>query len=172
MNAITVDRLDLQLLAALQRNGQATNNELGEAVHLSSSQVSRRIIRLQEAEVIDHFCAVIDPAAVGLDVMAFTEVTLDRHSAMASDKFEKEIMQLPQVLECFTLAGQADYLLRIVAPDLGALSEFMNKHVLRIAGVANVKSTITLRKIKQTHVLPLDHVMRPTENRRRIEFAT
>jgi DNA-binding Lrp family transcriptional regulator len=171
LGPITVDRFDLQLLAALQRKGNATNSELGEKIHLSTSQVSRRIQRLQEAAVIDRYCALIDPAAVGLDVMAFTEVTLDRHNATASEKFENEVVQLPEVLECFTLAGQADYLLRIVAPDLGALSEFMTGQLLRIPGVANVKSMITLRKIKQTQVLPLDHVTRPAENRNRIRFS-
>src|SRR5918911_5020191 len=117
MITITVDRFDLQLLAELQRDGQATNSALGEKIHLSTSQVSRRILRLQEARVIDHYCAIIDPVAVGLDVMAFTEVSLDRQSSMSSEKFEREIEKLPQILECYALAGQADYLLRIVAPD-------------------------------------------------------
>jgi Lrp/AsnC family leucine-responsive transcriptional regulator len=171
MTAITVDRFDLQLLAELQRDGHATNSVLGEQIHLSASQVSRRILRLQEAKVIDHYCAVIDPVAVGLDVMAFTEVTLDRQSSMSSDKFEREIEKLPQVLECYAVAGQADFLLRIVVPDLAALSAFMTTHLLRMPGVANVKSTVTLRKIKQTHVLPLEHVMQPMESKKRIYFA-
>ena len=172
MTAITVDRFDLQLLSALQLNGQETNSALGEKIHLSTSQVSRRIARLQEAGVIDRYCALIDPAVVGLDVVAFTEVTLDRHNPTASDRFEREIVQLPQVLECYTLAGQADYLLRVVAADLGAFSDFMTRHVLRLPGVANLRSTITLRKLKQTNVLPLDHVIHPTESKKRIRFES
>lgn len=172
MGAITIDKFDLQLLAALQRNGQATNAALSEEVHLSTSQVSRRVLRMQEAGVIDHYAAVLDPVTVGLDVMVFAEVTLDHHKASASDRFEREVAQLPEVLECYTLAGRADYLLRVVAPDLAALSGFMTDRILRIPGVANVKSTVTLRRIKQTHALPLDHVMRPTESRKRIKYAT
>lgn len=170
ISEITVDRYDLQLLAELQRNGHATNSALGEMIHLSSSQVSRRVQRLQEARVIDHYAAILDPAAVGLHVVAFTQVTLDRQGAKSGEKFEREVAQLPQVLECFSLAGEADYILRIVTPDLAAFSEFMNKCLLRISGVTNVRSNITLNKIKQTHVLPLDHVMRPTESKQRIKY--
>lgn len=171
MPAITVDRFDLQLLAELQRDGHATNSALGEKIHLSTSQVSRRIQRLQEAHVIDHFAAILDPAAVGLDVVAFTQITLDRQGTTSADKFEREIEKLPQVLECFALAGEADYMLRIVSPDLASFSAFMSKHLLRIPGVTNIKSNIALRKLKQTHALPLDHVMQPTESKRRIQYS-
>lgn len=171
MTAITIDRHDLQLLAELQRDGHITNSALGEKIHLSTSQVSRRILRLQEARVIDHYCAIIEPAAIGLDVIAFTEVTLDRQSLVSSDKFEREIEKLPQILECYALAGQADFLLRVVAPDLATLSEFMTSHLLRMPGIAHVKSTITLRKVKHTHVLPLDHVTQPMRSRKRVQFA-
>lgn len=171
MTTITVDRFDLLLLAELQRDGHATNSALGAKIHLSTSQVSRRILRLQDAKVIDHYCAILDPVTVGLDVMAFTEVTLDRQGSRAGEKFEREIEKLPQILECYALAGQADYLLRIVAPDLAALSEFMSQYLLRMPEIAHVKSTITLRKIKQTHVLPLDHVMQPMESKKQIHFS-
>lgn len=171
MTAITVDRFDLQLLNALQRNGQATNQALGEKVNLSASQVSRRVLRLQDMGLIDHYCALIDPAAIGLDVTAFTEISLDRHNPSVGDRFEQEISQLPQVLECYTLAGQSDYLVRIVAADLHALSDFIGRKVLSIPGVANVKSTITLRRIKQTSVLPLDHILQPGVSRKRVQLA-
>lgn len=171
MTAITVDRFDLQLLAELQRSGKSTNAALGEKIHLSTSQVSRRVQRLEEAHVIDHYAAILDPAAVGLDVMAFAEVTLDRQSSTSSEKFEREIEKLPQVLECYSLAGQGDYLLRIVAPDLASFSDFMTRYLLRMPGVTNLKSTITLQKIKQVHALPLDHVMQPAESRKRIIYA-
>lgn len=169
-STITVDRYDLRLLAELQRDGHATNSALGEQVHLSSSQVSRRVQRLQEAKVIDHYAAILDPAAVGLHVVAFTLVTLDRQGANSGEKFEREVAQLPQVLECFSLAGEADYILRVVTPDLASFSEFMNMRLLRISGVTTVRSNITLNKVKQTHILPLDHVMRPLESKQRIQF--
>lgn len=126
---------------------------------------------MQEAKIIDHFCAIIDPVTVGLDVTAFTEVTLDRHNPMSSEKFERAVEALPQILDCYSIAGQADYIMRIVAPDLASFSDFMSKHLLGMPGVSNVRSTITLRKIKQTHVLPLDAVMQPMESKKRIHFS-
>jgi Lrp/AsnC family leucine-responsive transcriptional regulator len=171
MTSIAVDRFDLLLLAELQKDGNATNSVLGEKLHMSTSQVSRRVIRLQEAKIIDHYSAVIEPDAVGLDVTAFTEVTLDRQSPLASEKFERQVQVLPQILDCYSIAGQADYLLRIVAADLGAFSDFMAKHILSMQEIENVKSTITLRKLKRTHVVPLDAVMRPTATKRKIHFA-
>ena len=171
MSTITVDRHDLQLLAALQRDGQATNGALGEAIHLSASQVSGRVQRLQEAGVIDHYAAILDPAAVGLGLMVFTLVTLDRHGTDTAEKFEREIARLPQVLECFSVTGEADYIVRIVTPDLASFSDFMTRHLLRLPGVTNVKSNITLQKVKQTQVLPLDHVTQPTPSRQRIRYG-
>jgi Lrp/AsnC family transcriptional regulator, leucine-responsive regulatory protein len=171
MSTITVDRYDLRLLDELQRDGHATNSTLGEKIHLSTSQVSRRVQRLQEAGIIDHYAAILDPAAVGLHVVAFTQVTLDRQGANSGDKFEREVARLPQVLECFSLAGEADYILRIVTPDLASFSEFMNKHLLRLSGVTNVTSSVALRKVKQTHILPLDHIAQPMETRQRIEYV-
>ena len=179
MAGITVDRHDLALLTELQRDGHATNAALGEIIHLSTSQVSRRVQRLEEAGVIDHYTAVIDPAVVGLGVMAFTHVVLERHAGTPADKgethgarFEREIARLPEVLECFSVAGEADYVLRIVAYDLAALSEFMTRHLLHLPGVSTVKSTISLHKIKQTSVLPLNHIIQPRQTRQRIRFSS
>jgi DNA-binding Lrp family transcriptional regulator len=171
MLTITVDRHDLLLLSELQRDGQATNSALGEKIHLSTSQVSRRVQRLQEAHVIDHYAAILDPAAVGLGLMVFTLVTLDRHGPDTAERFEREVARLPQVLECFSVTGEADYIVRIVTPDLASFADFMSSHLLRLPGVTNVKSNITLQKVKQTQVLPLDHVMQPTQSRQRIRYG-
>jgi Lrp/AsnC family transcriptional regulator, leucine-responsive regulatory protein len=171
MNAISVDRFDIQLLEELQRNGHATNSELGEKIHLSASQVSRRVQRLQEGGVLDHYAAILDPLAVGLDVMVFTLISMEDHNDAAIRKFEREIKKLPQVLECFSLTGEADYMLRIVAPDLASFAEFMSRHLQSMPGVTNVRSSVTLQRVKQTHVLPLEHVMQPVESKKRIKYA-
>jgi len=163
MTAITVDRYDLELLNALQEDGRLTNAVLGERVHLSASQVSRRIQRLEELKVINRYAALLDPDIVGLGVTAFTSVTLGRHGDAQGDSFEQAIVQMPEVLECLAVTGEADYVLRIVAADLGALSEFMSKRLLRLPGVVNVKSNIALKRIKQTHVLPLRQVTKPEQ---------
>jgi len=155
---IVLDRYDLVLLDMLQRDANATHATLGAVVNLSASQISRRLQRLNESGLIAGYAALLDPAAIGLGVTAFAHVLLERHGRTESDAFENAVAAIPEVLECHSVTGDADYFLRIVAPDLQAFSELMMSHVLRLPGVAHVKSSIALQKVKQTHVLPLDHV--------------
>lgn len=171
MPTITLDRYDLALLDALQRDGNATNAALGEAVHLSSSQVSRRLTHLAEVGIIAGYAALLDPAVIGLSVTAFAQVILERHGQTQSDAFENAAAAMPEVTECFSVSGDADYFLRIVAPDLQAFSELMMKRVLRLPGVAHIKTNIALQKVKQTHVLPLDHVAQTARPRPQLRYA-
>jgi DNA-binding Lrp family transcriptional regulator len=117
--------LSAALLDALQRSGNATNSALGEAVHLSASQVSRRLQRLQDAGLIAGFAALLNPGALGLGVTAFAHVMLERQGGARVEAFEEGVAALPEVLECFSVSGNADYVLRIVAPDLAAFSELI-----------------------------------------------
>jgi len=171
MPTITIDGHDLALLDAVQRDGLATNAALGDAVHLSASQISRRLARLAEAGIIAGHAALLDPAAVGLGVTAFAHVSLERHGRSQSDAFETAIAELPEVLDCHSVSGDADYLLRIVAQDLPAFSELMTKRVLRLPGVARITTNIALQKLKQTHVLPLDHLTQPARSRQQIRYS-
>jgi Lrp/AsnC family transcriptional regulator, leucine-responsive regulatory protein len=170
MSAIIIDRYDLELLAALQEDGHATNAAIGHKIHLSASQVSRRIQHLEESNVIARYAAVLNPEILGLGVIAFTYVTIERQSEQGQ-LFEQAIMGLAPVLECHSVTGETDYILRIAAPDLAAFSDFMTTQLLRLAGVANVKSIITLKTIKQTQSLPLDHIAQPTQAKRQVAFA-
>jgi DNA-binding Lrp family transcriptional regulator len=171
MQTITLDRYDLALLDALQRDGNATNATLGESVHLSASQISRRLQRLADTGLIAGYAALLNPEAIGLGVTAFAGVVLERHGTTQSDAFENAVKAMPEVMECFSVSGDADYLLRIVAPDLHAFSELMMKRVLRLPGVAHIKTNIALQRVKQTHVLPLDHIPQPMRQRQQIKFA-
>ena len=170
MQTITLDRYDLALLDALQRDGNATNATLGEAVHLSASQISRRLQRLGESGLIAGYVALLDPETVGLGVTAFAQVILERHGPPQSDAFENAAAALPEVTECYSLSGDADYFLRLVAPDLQAFSELMMKRVLRLPGVAHIKTSIALQKIKQTHELPLEHIAQAARPRQQIRY--
>ena len=171
MHTIILDRYDLALLDALQRDGQTTNASLGETVHLSASQISRRVQRLTESGIIAGHAALLDPETIGLNVTAFASVVLERHGSAQSDAFEKAVSALPEVTECFSVSGDADYFLRILAPDLRAFSELMMKNMLRLPGVAHIKTNIAMQKVKQTHVLPLDHIAQPARARQRIKYA-
>ena len=170
MPTITLDRYDLALLDAVQRRGDATNAALGEAVHLSASQISRRLTRLSEVGIVVGHAALLDAAAIGLSVTAFAQVILERHGTTQSDAFENAAAAMPEVTECFSVSGDADYFLRVVAPDLQAFSELMMKRVLRLPGVAHIKTNIALQKVKQTHVLPLDHVAQLARPRAQLRY--
>ena len=171
MTETLIDRYDLKLLAAVQRNGHATNAELGEQAGLSASQASRRVQRLAEAGVIAGYTALLDPATLGLGVTAYAQVLLERHDTSRPQAFEKQVSALPEVLECFAVTGEADYMLRIVAPDLAAFSDLMMKKLLTLPGVAQVRTNIALSKVKQTHELPLSHVSRPPQKARRVRYT-
>ena len=171
MSKITIDRYDLALLDALQRKGNATNATLGEQIRLSASQISRRIQRLEEDGVIAGYVALLDPESLGLGVTAFAQVILERHGDAASEVFETAIAALPEVTDCFSVSGDADYMLRLVVPDLAAFSQLMMKNLLRLPGVARIKTSIALHTVKRTHVLPIDHLTQPSKPRQRVRYA-
>ena len=150
-----LDSFDISLLAALQRDAHATHQQIGQIIHLSASQVSRRVQRLQGAGVIDRYVALLNPAALGLTVRAVSYVTLTRHSGDEGLAFEREIALFPEVLECYSVAGESDYILQIVAADLPTLSESVLRRLTRIQGVGSIRSNIVLNCIKSTTALPL-----------------
>lgn len=152
---LSLDRIDLELLGALQRDGRATNPALGESVHLSASQVSRRIQRLEDAGLIDRCVTLLRAARLGLTVTAFTRVSLERHGEAGNDAFDRAVQLMPEVLECYSVTGPYDYQLRIVAADLEAFAQFMMHRLMRLPGVRSVESSVALQEIKRTTELPL-----------------
>jgi Lrp/AsnC family leucine-responsive transcriptional regulator len=155
-----LDSYDISLLAALQRDAYATHQQIGERVHLSASQVSRRVQRLQAAGFISRYVALLEPKALGLGVRAVSYVSLTRHGGDEGLVFEREIGFIPEVLECYSVAGESDYILHIVCADLGVLSEQVLRRITRIQGVGNIRSNIVLNCIKSSTELPLDHLKR------------
>jgi Lrp/AsnC family transcriptional regulator, leucine-responsive regulatory protein len=162
-----LDEFDIRLLDALQADGRASNAVLAEAVRLSPSQVSRRLARLEAAGVVSGYRPVIERKAIGLGVMAFTSVSLERHAETASADFERAIRAIPEVLECHALTGEADYILRIVAADLEAFSQLLLHRLMRLPGVRAVHSNIVLESIKPAALLPLGHLRQANEQRGR-----
>jgi Lrp/AsnC family leucine-responsive transcriptional regulator len=153
-----LDSYDLGLLVALQRDAHATHQAIGEQVHLSASQVSRRVQRLQEAGLIARYVALLNPAAVGLGVRAVSYVTLTRHGGDEGRVFEQDVMAIAEVLDCYAVAGESDYVLQIVAPDLQALAETVLRRLTRIPGVGSIRSNVVLNRIKSSTELPLSHL--------------
>ncbi len=171
MDDVLVDQFDLELLAILQRNAHKTNTEIGDALNLSASQISRRIARLESAGVLQDYVALLDPGAVALSVRAYTYVTLGRQSSDAGQAFERAVIAMPEVLDCAAVTGESDYVLRIVAPSLTEFSDSILKRLVQIKGVLNVRSNIVLKEIKHTTALPLDHLTRPSRSTRRVRIS-
>lgn len=157
-NDSTLDGYDIGLLAALQRDAHATHQQIGEQIHLSASQISRRVARLQTAGLIRRYVALLNPAAIGLGVRAITYVTLTRHGGDEGAAFEREMAAFPEVLECYAVAGESDYILQIVAADLNVLSEQVLRRLTRIQGVGNIRSNIVLNCVKSSTEMPLGHL--------------
>lgn len=153
-----LDPYDIRLLAALQANTHATHQTLGEAIHLSASQVSRRIQRLDAAGLISGHVALLNPERLGLGVRAISYVTLTRHGGDEGTAFERDILAIPEVVECFAVTGESDYILKIFAVNLRDLSESVLKRITRMQGVGSVRSNIVLQCIKSTTQLPLSHL--------------
>jgi Lrp/AsnC family leucine-responsive transcriptional regulator len=151
-----LDRYDKILLKALQENGRATNVELSAKVHLSAPQCYRRIRRLESEGIIRKYAAHLAPQSIGLHVVAFVSLAIDRDQGKKVREMEKAIRQFPEILECHTISGDFDYLLKVVAGDLKSLSNFLTDRLMQVPGVSTVRSTVCLEDIKPPSPFPLD----------------
>jgi DNA-binding Lrp family transcriptional regulator len=153
-----MDRLDIALIEALQRDGRLTNFELAEKVGLSASQCSRRRAALETAGVIESYHARLSEEALGLAVTVFVQVTLATHSPDNSRRFMELMKALPEVQEAYALTGEADYLIRLTVPDLRSLSRILNEVMLPHGSIAHVRSSVVLARLKRSDGLPLAHL--------------
>ena len=158
MPAVTIDRTDCKILALLQEDARLPNVELAQAVGLSPSPCLRRVKLLEEGGVIRRYVTLLDPAQVGLPVSVFVQVTLERQVEAALQLFEDAVRSHPEVMECYLMTGDADYLLRVVAPDLDSYQRFLLDHLTRIPGVASIKSSFALKQVSYRTALPLNHI--------------
>lgn len=150
-----LDRYDRILLRTLQANGRASNVELSEQVNLSAPQCYRRVQRLEKDGIIRGYAAQVEPAAIGLGVVAFVNLNIAREQFKQVRKLEKAIRLFPEILECYTISGDFDYLLKVAASDLKSLSAFLTDRLMQVPGVAGVRSMVCLEEIKPSSPLPL-----------------
>lgn len=153
-----MDDFDRKLLAALQDDGRLTNQELASKVGLSASQCSRRRAALEAAGVIEGYHAQLSTEALGLGVVVFVAVTLATHSPDTAQRFQQLIDGLEEVQEAYALTGSADYLVKLVVPDLKSLAQILGEVFLPHASIEHVHSSIVLNRLKQTSRLPLRHL--------------
>ncbi len=163
-----MDKFDIALIEALQRDGRLTNFDLAEKVGLSASQCSRRRAALEEAGVISSYHARVSEEALGLAVTVFVQVTLSTHSPDNSRRFVDLIRNLPEIQEAYALTGEADYLVRLTVPDLKALSRILNEVMLPHGSIAHVRSSVVLDWLKRADGLPLGHLGGSAPKRARV----
>lgn len=156
MHLIELDRTDRRLLDVLQEHGRASNLELAEAINLSPAQTLRRHRRLEESGIIKRYEARLDGAMLGFGVVAFIHVTMERGHIRDLSKFKGLVTELAQIQECFSVTGDIDYVLKVVARDLKSLSDFLLDTLMRIPGVSGVRSSVCLDEIKCTSAMPLE----------------
>ena len=152
-----LDAIDRQILHHLQENARISNVELARAVGLSPSPCSRRVRDLEKAGIVKEYVTLIDPAAADLSVSVFINVTLDKQVEQDLEVFESAVRELPEVMECYLMTGDADYLLRVVIADLEAYKSFLMDHLTRIPGVANIRSSFALKQVKYRTALPISN---------------
>ncbi len=153
--ALPLTRTDRRLLEILQRDGRLTNLELAARVNLSPSACLRRVRTLEEAGVIRSYAAILDPKRVGLGLLAFVNLKLEKRGRMPTDAFARAVKDWPEVLACHALTGDMDYLLRVHVADLDHFSRFVMESLLKHPGVLDVKSSFVLDEVKETTALPV-----------------
>ena len=150
-----LDATDWNILGCLQEDARLTNVRLAEAVHLSPSPCLARVRELEAGGFISRYVTLLDPHKVGLTVSVFIQVTLEKQVEKQLQSFESAIQKRPEVMECYLMTGDSDYLLRVVVPDLPALERFIVDHLTKIPGIANIRSSFALKQVKYQTALPL-----------------
>jgi len=155
MPSASLDRIDLNILKELQHNARLSNVDLAKLVNLSPSPCLARVRALESRGIISRYVALIDPAAVGLGLSVFIQVSLERQAEKPLEQFQSAVSRFPEVVECYLMTGDSDYLLRVVVPDVQALEKFILNGLTRINGVANIRSSFALKQVKYDTALPL-----------------
>jgi DNA-binding Lrp family transcriptional regulator len=158
MPDIELEAADVRILVALQEDGRLTNQTLAEKVGLSTSPSWRRVRQLEEDGVIQGYRAVLDRRKIGLGVLAFIRVRIDSHNAAEAEEFGRDVLNLEEVVACYSIAGDADFLLQVVAPDLDSYADFAMSVVRRLPRIKEMQTTFVLKEIKPFAGFPLKAV--------------
>jgi Lrp/AsnC family leucine-responsive transcriptional regulator len=150
-----IDEIDRKIIAALQADGRLSILALSEMAGLSPSPCARRVRLLEEAGVISGYVAVVDQAKVGLPISVFASIKLERQREEELDRFSQAVARWPEVVDCFLMTGQRDYLLRIVVKDLEAYERFLKDKLTRLDGVGSIESSFALGHVKKSNMLPI-----------------
>lgn len=150
-----MDALDLKILDQLQSDARISNVDLARAVNLSPSPCLARVRALENAGTIERYVTLLDPKKLGLTVSVLVQVTLEKQIEPVLETFEKAMLSRSEVMECYLMTGDADYLLRVLVPDVPAFERFILDFLSRVPGVGNIKSSFALKQVKYQTALPL-----------------
>jgi DNA-binding Lrp family transcriptional regulator len=167
MLELQLDSTDWKILSLLQGDARMSNVDLAKAVGLSPSPCLARVRALEHSGYISRYVTLLDALKVGLKVSVFIQVALEKQVESALEVFETAIRERPEVMECYLMTGEADYLLRVVVPDLQALEHFILNFLSRVPGVGNIKSSFALKQVKYQTALPLPAPKGPRDAPRR-----
>jgi len=152
-----LDAIDRRIVRALQAEGRLTNLELAERVGLSPSPCLRRVRTLEQQGVIDGYSARVNRRAVGLDLLVFLSVNIERHTEESEAKFRVAVRAIPEVIACWIVSGERDFMLQVVARDFEHYRRLVLESVLKLPGVKDIHSSFALDVIKDPTALPLEH---------------
>ena len=155
MPEAVLDSTDWRILARLQDEARISNVDLARAVSLSPSPCLSRVRALEQSRVINRYVTLLDPLKLGLTVSVFIQVSLEKQMRNALDTFEASILARDEVMECYLMTGDADYLLRVIVSDVQSLERFIVDYLAKIPGVASIKSSFALKQVKYKTALPL-----------------
>ncbi len=155
MQKIKLNKLDVAILEEMQKDGKMTNQELAEKVHLSPSACLRRVKQLEEQGIIKSYATLVDEEALGLSSNVFVELTLSSQKQDMLDAFEKKIKEVPEVMECYFITGDYDYLLRVVVADTADFERLHHQHLTHLPGVTRIKTLFTLRTVTKRTNIPI-----------------
>lgn len=150
-----LDEIDRKILRALQADAKTTAGELAEKVGLSPSPCARRVRLMEKAGIIKGYTAIVDQKKVGLPISAFASIKLERQREEDLDRFAEAVSRWPEVVDCYLMTGQRDYLMRIAAADLEAYERFLKDKLTRLDNVASIETSFALGQVKRSEVLPI-----------------
>ena len=153
---MTLDRYDRNILKALQRDGRISNVELAQSVQLSESACLRRVRALEQSGYISGYVAVLDQKRLGRSGTVFVHIALRREEQSELAAFEQAVQRIPEIMECYLMTGEFDYILKLVVADMADFERLHNDALTRLPGVSRINTSIAIRAIRRTTELPLD----------------
>lgn len=155
ISKMKIDRVDEKILKVLQQDSRTTNQQLSEQIGVSASPCWRRVKRLEEEKIIKGYGVLLDRRKLNLGVMVFIRVSIDSHIEVEAKKFEEKVLELENVVACYSIGGDADFLLQVVSTDLDTYADFSMSIIRRLPGIKEMQSMFILKEIKPFKCFPI-----------------